>query len=58
MFFKILGTLRVVYKLCEVCEPRRVGVCGACVSCVFVFVVEYVCVFQDSRNAQGSIQAM
>ena len=24
----------------------------------FPFKVEYVCVFQDSRNAQGSIQAM
>lgn len=31
VFFKILGTLKEVYKLCEVCELRRVGVCGVCV---------------------------
>lgn len=45
MFFKILGTLKELYKLCEVCEPRRVGVYGVCVSCVFVFVgFVYCCV--------------
>lgn len=45
VFFKILGTLKEVYKLCEACEPRRVGVYGVCVSCVFVFVgFVYCCV--------------
>lgn len=45
VFFKILGTLKEVYKLCEACELRRVGVCGVCVSCVFVFVgFVYCCV--------------